>query len=164
MPFSDALDREAAWLNTTGDTLPPLPLSGGGVWELLQPRWPRVPSTRKRALYVMRAPSGSYKITRYAAIRSTVTTDILLRLLWPLSNRTGSAETEQLLLDQAIDQVLTRVMGFQGDKTHGGRFKAVGEEHTGIVVHYDDPEKAMTGDGVFRCEITYTAEDPEIIN
>jgi uncharacterized protein YkuJ len=159
--FSDAVDREAAWLSTSGDGLPALRKSDGGPFQILQPRWPRVPSSSKTGLYVLRAPSGSHRIERFAAIRSMPMTMFTLHLFWPMTNGQGSAETEQLNFEQAIDLVLARIEGFPGDKTHGGRFMAVGEP--GITVNYDDVEQAMQT-RIFRASISYSADDMELTN
>lgn len=161
--FSDALDREAAWLNSSGDGLPALNTSAGGPFQIVQARWPRVPAARKTALYVLRSPSGSFQMTRFAAIRSIGKTSFMLRLLWPLSTGTGSAEVEQDNFEQAIDQVILRISGPIGDKTHGGRFLSVAEDHQEITVHMDDPEQSLMG-GIFRATVTYGADDPEINN
>lgn len=158
--FSDALDREAAWLATTNDTLPVL--IAPGPFELVQARWPRVQASRKTGLYVLRNPSNSYKVERFADVRSLPTTEIMLRISWPLATGTGSGEASQLALEQAIDLVIARVEGLPFDKTHGGRFLSVAEKG-GITVHYDDPAKAM-GDGIFTAHITYAADDPDFIN
>jgi uncharacterized protein YkuJ len=84
-----------------------------------------------------------------------------LHLFWPMTNGQGSAETEQLNFEQAIDLVLARIEGFPGDKTHGGRFMAVGEP--GITVNYDDVEQAMQT-RIFRASISYSADDMELTN
>lgn len=157
--FSDALDREAAFLNTTTDGLPNLT----ALFQIIQARQPRMPATRKKALYVLRAPSMSAKLQRYGGQRSMLTTHLMLRLYWPLSNGQGSAETEQLAFEQAIDQVITRVQGPFGDKTHGGRFLSVAENPDYIDVDYGDPEKSIA-DGVFAAHLTYAAEDPDFNN
>ena len=161
--FSSAVDREAAWLGTSGDGLPALKTSDGGPFQILQARWPRTPSTSKTALYVLRAPSMSFMVDRYAAPRSLLTTQFLLRLTWPLASGSGSAEIEQLAFEQAIDSVLTRIMGTISDKTHGGRFLSVGESRTGIVVNYQDPEASIQARS-FGASINYSADDPEIAN
>lgn len=161
--FSDAVDREAAWLGTSGDGLPALKTADGGPFQILQARWPRTPSTAKTGLYVLRSPSMSYHVDRYAAPRSLLTTQFLLRLMWPLSSGTGSAEGEQLNFEQAVDLVLARIMGPLIDKTHGGRFLSAGEGRSGITVNYLDPEEAVRA-RTFGATITYSADDPEIAN
>lgn len=161
--FSDAVDREATWLNTFGDGLPSLNAAQGGPFQILQARWPRIPSTSKTQLYVLRNPSNSYRLERFADIRSQPKTELMLKLLWPMTQGSGSGEAEQLLFEQAIDQVLLRVQGPLTDKTHGGQFLSVAEGHAGITVNYDDIEQTMQA-RVFKAAITYTADDTEIIN
>ena len=165
--FSDALDREAAWLNSYGDGLPALAKQHGGVFQIVQARWPRVPASRKTAIYVLRAPSSSAKVERFANVRSMLSTRVVLHLFWPLTNSTGSGEAEQAAFEQAIDQIITRVQGPLGDKTHGGRFLSVAEGPAGISIDYPDPAAAMasgTGTGVFEAAIAYDADDPDYAN
>lgn len=166
--FSDALDREAAWLNTSGDGLPALAKAAGGPFQIIQPRWPRQPAKQKSGIYVLRAPSMSAQQSRFGDVRSHLTTRIQLRLTWPLNQgasgvQPGQAEAGYLLFEQAIDQVILRVSGFLQDKTHGGRFLAVAEDHPGIAVSLGDPEQELTG-GIARASIEYLADDPEINN
>lgn len=153
--FSDAVDYEAAWLSVTTDALPVLVDSAGGPFQVLQARWTRTPNTRKRSLYVLRAPSGTFRYTRFASQRSDLTTNILLRLIWAVSAGTGKVETDQLAFEQAIDAVIARVAGPLGDKSHNGAFLNVAE--TGIAVEYDDPEQSLGG-GILRAQITYSAQ------
>jgi len=162
--FSDALDREAAWLaEDSGGGLPVLKRPVG-PFEIIQPRWPRVASTRKTSIYVLRAPGMSGRIQRTAGQRSMLTTRFVLHLKWPLTNGAGSAEAEQLLFEQAIDHVLTRVQGPFGDKTHGGRFQSVAESPDYIDVDYSDPERGIADGGIFTATITYSADDPDFNN
>jgi hypothetical protein len=163
MPFSDAPDREAAWLNTSGDGLPSLNATAGGPFQIIQARWPRVPAMSKRGLYVLRAPGTSYRVDRYAAPRSILTTEFMLKLIWPLTSGLGSAESDELAFEQAIDSLLTRIEGFVGDKTHGARFLSVGEGRSGISVHQEDPEQTLK-ERLFRATVLYSADDPEIAN
>jgi hypothetical protein len=163
MAFSDSLDREAAWLNTTGDGLPELP-APNGPFQIIQARWPRVQSTRKTGIYVLRQPGNSAKLNRFGAQRSMLTTHLQLRILWPLTSGVGSAEADQLLLERAIDAVLARVQGPLGDKTHGGRFLSVAENPDYIDLTVDDPEQAIAQGGIFRAQITYSADDADFNN
>ena len=163
MAFSDALDREAAWLNSSGDGLPALGAANGGPFHIIQARWPRVQSTRKTGLYVLRAPTNSYRAERFAAQRTMGTVRFLLRLNWPLSSGQGSAEADQLAFEQAVDQVLTRVEGPLGDHTHGGRFLSAAEPPEPITVTDYDPVRDMQT-GIFTAAITYAADDPDFAN
>ena len=163
MAFSDALDREAAWLSASGDGLPALLRVDGGPFQLVQARWPRVQATRKTALYVLRSPSNTARVQRFAAERSMATHRFLLRLFWPLANGQGSAEDEQLAFEQAIDLVLQRVEGVFGDHTHGGRFLSAAEPPEPITVTDYDPARDMKA-GVFIAAVTYTADDPDFAN
>lgn len=157
--FSDALDRETAWLNTV-DSLPALNATNGGPFEIVQARWPRVAATRKTGLYVLRA---GFRVRRESSQRSIATTVFQLRLSWPLATGTGSAEAGQLAFEQAIDAVLARVQGPIGDKTHGGRFLSVAEEPAYLQVEYGDPEQAMNI-GIFTARVTYSGDDPDYTN
>lgn len=162
--FSDALDREAAFLSITTDTLPVLLASSGGPFQVIQARMPRTPRTFRPSLFVLRQPGSSFKVDRFANVRTMATTAFLLRLWWPLTSGTGHTEDDQLAFEQAIDSVITRVSGFLGDKTHAstaGYFLQVAER--GITVDYDDPEQAIA-EGRYTARITYTADDVELIN
>lgn len=161
--FSDALDREAAWLNTISDALPILIASNGGPFQRIQARWPRTYPTRQTMLAVLRQPTVSYKYDSVSSQRARGQTGILLRAVWPVAAGTGNAQSDQLAFEQAIDLVITRVAGPFGDKSHGGRFLSVAEDRMGINVFYDDPEQALVA-GAYRAQITYTADDPELVN
>lgn len=157
--FSDALDRETAWLTTTGDTLPDLT----ELFQVIQARWPRTPAKMKTSLYVLRQPGTSFHLERFASIRTLPTTSFLLRLAWPLNDGTGSAETSQLAFEQAIDAVVTRILGLIEDKTHGGRFLSVAEDRAGVNVQYDDPAEGISR-GLFTARVLYNGDDPELNN
>jgi hypothetical protein len=158
--YSDALDRETAWL-TTVDALPALLTVNGGPFDIVQARRPRTPTKSKRCLYVTRQPGMSAHWARTATGRTMATHHLRLEVDWPITVGTGSAETEQLNVDQAIDLVITRVLGPLGDKTHGGRFLSVAEDTSGVDVDADDPATAISR-GRFTARITYHADDPEL--
>ena len=46
MSTADAVDREAAWLATSGDGLPALLVTAGGPFGVVQAYWPRTPGKR----------------------------------------------------------------------------------------------------------------------
>jgi hypothetical protein len=161
--FSDALDREAEWLSVVGDGLPALTGTQDAPFEIVQARQPRLQAMSKRAIYVLRAPSPSARLTRFAAQRSMLTTHLMLRLHWPFRDGRGSAEAEQVAFEQAIDMVLVRVQGLFSDKTHGGRFLSVAENPDDINIDYTDP---MEGVQAFRflAHMTYSADDTDFNN
>lgn len=165
MAFSDSLDREAAWLNTViDDGLPILPFEAGGPFQVIQARWNRTFATRKTTLVVLRQPLDSYRHDPYTSQRVRTTTRIQLRAWWAASNGTGSAEKDQLAFEQALDLVIARVAGPFGDKTHGGRFLSVAENPALISVTFDDPELSLQNGSFYRAQISYSADDPEIVN
>lgn len=160
----DAVDRETAWLVATGDGLPALLATAGGLWDNVQAYYPRTPYEQRRSIYVLR-----HRISqrRFATQRVMHSYPFRLILWWPLLDATGSAEAEQRLFDIAIDQLLQRILGIgppqQIDKTHGGRFLSVGEAMGAIVdVDYTDPEHTIPVGGGFRAEVTYSADDREV--
>ena len=155
-----ALDREAAWL-TTSDALGALLAANGGPFDIVQARRPRTPSKSKRCLYVTRQPAMSARYERTATGRTMPIHHFRLDLDWPLTLGSGSAEAEQLNVDQAIDLIIARVLGPLGDKTHGGRFLSVAEDPTAVAVDADDPAAAIAA-GRFTARITYTADDTEL--
>lgn len=158
MSTADVVDREAAWLATSGDGLPALLTTAGGPFGVVQAYWPRTPGKRTAGqLYVMRRTINE---KRFANQRRMDTYHLVLKLIWPLTSGSGNAEADQRAFDVAIDQVIARIGGFRGDKTHGGRFLSVAEgDHSGVTVHFDDPASTLPPEAEFRAEITYSADD-----
>jgi hypothetical protein len=108
-------------------------------------------------LYVLR---HRIRRKRFANHRLMDTYTLGARLVWPLSSGTGNAEADQRAFDTAIDMVLTRLSGFLGDHTHGGRFLSVAENPADVDVAFSDPSSALV-DALFRADITYQADDPD---
>lgn len=156
--IADACDREAAWLTTSGDGLPALAAAAGGPFQIVQAYWDR--SSRKRAtgIYVLRR--GIHE-ERFANVRVMDHYEFVLKIVWPLSNSTGSGETEQRNLDAAMDLLLARVRGFVGDKTHGGRFRSVAELPRLVQVEFADPEESIPARAALEATVTYSADDDE---
>jgi hypothetical protein len=154
---ANAVDREVAWLTTTGDGLPTL-LAPAGPWQNIQAYQPRTPGRRGSNIFVLRRQIHD---KRFAAVRRMPTYQFHLKLIWPLSSGAGSAEADQRAFDAAIDQVLQRIDGFPGDKTHGNRFRSVAENPEYVQVEFADPEHTL-GVSEFRADITYYADDAEI--
>lgn len=159
-PSADAVDREAAWLSTSGDGLPALLKAQGGPWDVVQPYWPRTPLTRQTGIYLTR---GGFTGVRFANHRRIETNDYRGKLRWPIGATTTALnlwESEQRAFDAAIALLVTRIYGFNGDHTHGGRFLSVAEapEPGRVAVHFDDPEHTM-GNNILSAIITYSADD-----
>lgn len=160
MGTADAVARETAWLQTAGDGLPALRDGDGGPFDIVQAYWPRTPRTLGKGLYVLR---DRLREERVANIRRRPSYMFTLRCVWPLTLGTGTAETEQQNLDDAVDLVLARIGGFLQDKTHGGRFLSVAEDPRYVDVVFADPEKAMSQAPIaFEAQISYAADDLEI--
>lgn len=159
MPTSDAVDREVAWLTSTGDGLPALLVAAGGPWDNIQAYQPRTPGKRASNLYVQRR--GIHE-KRFANVRRMPTYEFVLKLIWPLSSGQGIAEADQRAFDAAIDLVLRRIGGLVGDKSHGGRFLSVAENPGYVNVRFTDPEQTLVSGVEFHAEITYFADDTEI--
>lgn len=156
---STAVDREAAWLATTGDALPAL-LAPAGPWEIIQAYWPRPLAAKQTGIYVLRQRLSE---TRFANIRRIDSYAFLLRLIWPVRVASGLAQDEQRNLDVAVSLLAARVRGPVEDKTHGGRFMSAGEApvmHPHFDVDFHDPDKTL-GDGYLYAEMTYLADDPD---
>jgi hypothetical protein len=156
---ADAVDRETAWLCTSGDGLPDLLADMGGPWDNIQAYWARTPATRQRSVYVLRR---AIRDERTANIRRMPTYAFLLKIVWPISTSSGAAEKEQRALDAAINLLLTRIDGPMLDKTHGNRFLSVAENPRYVDVNYIDPEQTLSQVAALRAEITYSADDFEI--
>lgn len=154
---ADAVDRETAWLTTSGDGLPALLATAGGLWDNVQAYFPRDSYSQQRTIYVLR---HRVQQKRIGAQRVMATYPFRLILYWPLLDGEGSAESDQRLFDVALDQVLQRVLGPLGDKTHGGRFLSVAESGT-VEIDYDNVEQTIPH-GYLRAELAYTADDQEI--
>lgn len=164
MSTADAVARETAWLNGI-DTLPPLLVSNGGRWDVVQAYWPRTGQISKRGLYVLRS---NIRVVRLGAQRKLRQHQFRLLALWPLLSPTGSAESEQAAFDLALDDVLVRIDGLTlppiADKTHGGRFLSVAENPGSVDVMILPAEHAFaSAPPVFSAEISYWADDPEIL-
>jgi hypothetical protein len=161
-----AVLKEADWLATTAaDSLPVLlgdGAGGGGPFDVVQGYWPRTAEYRKAGLYLTRP---AFQNLRFGAHRKIRRHQFLLRVLWPIgSTSVGSGlwEAEQTALDVAVDAVVDRIVAYDGDKTHGGRFLSVAEapEAQPISVRYADPARATGGGRVeLTVEITYQADD-----
>src|SRR5437588_11954594 len=124
MATADAVDRETAWLQTSGDGLPGLLTSAGGPWGNIQAYQPRTPGKRSTNIFVLRRQIHE---PRFANVRRMPKYEFVLKLIWPLTSGQGRAEDDQRAFDAAVDKLLTRIGGFTGDKSHGGRIRSVDE-------------------------------------
>lgn len=156
---SDAVDREAAWLATSGDGLPALLATVGGPFVVVQAYRPRTPTRRAQGqLYVMRGRIQQKRITNQRVMNHYA---FRLELVWPLAKGTGSAEDEQRAFDAAVELLLVRVLGFPLDKTHGGRFLSVAELPREVDVVFTPPERTITPDAELTATVTYSAQDQD---
>jgi hypothetical protein len=179
---SDAVTREAAWLAQSYDSLPALLKSAGGQWDVVQGYWPGDGLTRgKSGIYVTRARVDD---DHPSAWRYRPRHIFRLKLIWPVAATTSPAEveqppgaiqstpseaepspaeTDQQNFDNAIGDLLARIRGPQGDKTHGGRFLSVAEVPTegSVSVVFDDPEITIRASNQLRATVTYYADDSE---
>lgn len=156
MSTSDAVDREVAWLTSSGDGLPALLTTAGGPFGNVQAYMTRTPGRRGSNLFVLRK---EIREKRFANVRRMATYEFALTLVWPLTSGQGIAEADQRAFDVAVEQVLLRIGGYPGDKSHGGRFLSVAEDPGEVTVRFDDPGPSMSSDAEFRAEITYFADD-----
>ncbi|MFF3151806.1 hypothetical protein [Streptomyces sp. NPDC057910] len=159
MSTADAVDREVAWLTSSGDGLPALLVAAGGPWGNVQAYQPRTPGKRSTNIFVLRRQIHE---KRFANVRRMPTYEFVLKLIWPLSSGQGIAEADQRAFDAAVDLVLTRIGGLVGDKSHGGRFLSVAENPEYVNVRFTDPEQTLSV-AEFRAEITYHADDTELV-
>jgi hypothetical protein len=154
----DAVDRETAWLSTTGDGLPSLLKADGGPFDNVQAYWARVPRTQQHTIFVTRS---DVQDERTANIRTMIRHSFVLRVVWPVLAGTGHAEAEQRALDQAVILVIGRIRGFTGDKTHAGAFLSVAENPRYVRVTFDPAETTIPVKEL-RASIAYMADDLEI--
>ncbi len=161
MSTGDAVAREAAWLQSSGDTLPALLKPQGGPFDVVQAYWTRTPDVNARSLYVLRRRLG---VPRTANQRIMPQHPFQLVVWWPVLDGTGSDEAEQQALDNAVDLTVTRINGLLlpvMDKTHGGRFLSVAENPRLVDVEFTSPEVTLP-QGYLRADITYSADDLEL--
>jgi hypothetical protein len=156
---ADVVARETAWLNASGDGLPALSADFGGPFQVISGYWPRIPASMKTSLYVVR---GQISEDRTAHVRVMARHRITVHALWPLNNSGGSAEQDQADFDAAIDMLLTRIRGFPGDHSHGGRFLSAGEHPGMVTVSFTAASDTVTL-GVFKAAVTFTVDDFEVI-
>lgn len=164
MSTSDAVAREAAWLQTSGDGLPALLVTAGGPWQKVQAYWPGAKfAAKETGIYVQRR---RFQVERFGGVRLMPHHSFELKLVWPVrATVAGLAETEQAALDAAVELLRQRVNGLPQDKTHGGRFLSAAETPPGTFfeVDYADPEITIPQGGWLRATATYLADDPEIL-
>ncbi len=165
MSTADAVVRETGWLTSysPADGLPALLSSLGGPFDVVQSYWPRTPAARQVQLYVTRR---AIQVERFGFSRKIIHYPFVLRIIWPLSSQSGSAEVVQQSLDDAVELVLQRVNGplsLPLDKTHNARFMSVAEDPCVIGVDFSDPEQAIA-QGQFRATVTYTADDRDYLS
>ena len=154
--------REAAWLTTTGDSLPSLLTANGGPWDVIQAFWTRTPATQQTQLYVM---SLELDDERFGNIRIMPHYQITLEMHWPIRQTSSPlAEQEQQAFKNAIDLLVQRIRGPVGDKTHGGAFLSVGEapRSPGVHVTIEPPWATIPADKELRGLVTYYADDFEV--
>jgi hypothetical protein len=167
MSSADAVAREAAWLNTTGDGLPSLPSSAGGPWEVID-AYTQGAQTRSQAtaIYVTR---GQVQQIRVANQRVRPRYPMRLELRWPVRvispGSSSIAAEEQQNFDDAIELLRQRITGPLGDKSHGGRFLAAAEAARGQVavdVQYEKAAQTIRQDKELRAAVLYFVDDFEI--
>ena len=160
MSTADAILRETAWLQVSGDGLPSLPYGAGGPFQILQGYWPRTPATNKTGLYVLRA---ELLAPRVAAQRIRSRYEMTLRVVWPvIATGTPLLETAQQDLDNAIGLLFRRIQGPLGDKSHGGRFLSAGENPRRVRAPFEDPEQSMARYKALRATVAYGIDDFEV--
>jgi hypothetical protein len=161
-PTSTAVAREAAWLATSGDTLPALLATAGGPWDVVQAYWPGGRfATMQAGIYVTRREIADQ---HPLSMRYRPQYLFALRLAWPVKGQAAPlAETAQQGFDTAVGDLLQRVRGLIGDKTHGGRFLSVAEvpEEQPVAVDFADPEITIAAGQGLRATVTYHADDFE---
>jgi hypothetical protein len=169
MSTADAVAREAAWLSTvSGDSLPFLPASAGGAFEVIAPYWQGAQTrTQAPAIYVLRAQVAALRVANQRVRnRYRMTLDVH----WPIRatgpGASSIAAVEQQNLDDAVDLLRQRIAGTLGDKSHGGRFQAAGEAKTlpGMTVDFPQAETTIRAAKEIRASVVYYCDDFEISN
>lgn len=160
MSTATAVTREAAWLATSGDSLPAL-LAPAGPWQVVQGYWPGARlATQKTGIYL---DAKTIADNRASNQRIRPQYEFTLQLIWPVrTTATPLAETEQQALADATDLLLQRIRGPVGDKTHGGAFLSVAENPRRVDVTKDDPEVTIPAAKTLRSVVVYRADDLEL--
>lgn len=171
--YADCVDREAAWF--TSDTLPSFPdappLSAAttptpGPFELIQGYLPQVMDGPQRALYIYTA--GRARSERISTGLGGQAYPFVAYIRWPFTAGVGDGllEGEMAALNTAVDLVLTRIRGPQGDKTHGGAFLSVAEIgglmgglQDDIDIEPTDPVAAVESGAPLEVRLHYTVVD-----
>jgi len=167
MSSADAVARETAWLQTTsGDSLPFLPASAGGPWDVIAPyEQGAATRTQATAIYVTR---GRAQQVRAGNQRIRPRYPMRLELHWPVRTispgSTSIAATEAQNFDDAIELLRQRVTGPLGDKTHGGRFLSAAEVKgaPGWDVQFDPASQTIKAAKELRATAMYWVDDFEI--
>ncbi len=167
MPDSgDAIQRETNWLLTTGDSLPSLPSSAGGPWDVVAAYIQGAQTrTQATAIYVTRGRAQQYRVANQ---RIRPRYPVKLELHWPVRQispgSSSIAAEEQQAFDDAIELLRQRVTGPLGDKTHGGRFLSAAEVKgsPGWDVQFEPAARTIREDKELRATATYSIDDFEI--
>lgn len=173
MSTADVVQRETAWLNTgSGDSLPFLPSSSGGPWQVVD-AYEQAAATRtqRTAIYVTREPG--WENLRVGNQRTRPRYRMRLELHWPVrvtspGTSTSIAAAEAANFDAAIELLRQRVAGPLGDKSHGGRFLsaavAPSKGQPDITVTYERADQAIRAAKELRASMTYLVDDFETSN
>lgn len=175
MSTADAVSRETAWLNTTsGDSLPFLPASAGGPWQVID-AYTQAAATRtqKTAIYVMRVPG--WENLRVANQRTRPRYRMRLEFRWPVRVTSPGASAsiaaaEQQAFDDAVELVRQRVAGPLGDKSHGGRFLSAavapskGQPDITVTMDTAGADATIKASKELRASMTYLVDDYEVSN
>lgn len=173
MSFSDAVQREVDWLSDVVSGFPPLLAEQGGPFDTIDAygslleRSPDV-IVHPKTLVVCRDHNAMD--LRFAIQQRHYVHALRLELQWPLA-APGLPEVEFALVDQALEDILTRTRGTFMDHTHGGRFESVAEGFEGdgtsgparIDIDIDDYRTAVANAQI-TARVTYVAVDvPSVI-
>ena len=175
MASGDAVAREAAWLNTaSGDSLPFLPASAGGDWQIID-AYTQAAATRTQqtAIYVTREPG--WENIRVANQRTRPRYRMRLDLRWPVrvtspGTATSIAAAEQANFDAAIELLRQRVAGPLGDKSHGGRFLSAaiapskGQPDITVTPVPAGADAIIRAGKELRASMSYIVDDYEVSN
>lgn len=176
MSTADAVSRECAWLQTSGDGLPALLASAtpSGPWQIIDPYTQAAATrTQQTAIYVTREPG--FEVIRVANQRTKNRYRMKLEFRWPVrvtspGTSTSIAAAEQQNLDNAIELVKLRVAGPQGDKSHGGRFLSAavaasrGQPDITVTPDPAGADATIRADKGLRASMTYLIDDFEVSN
>ena len=124
MGYAEALTAEEDWFTSPLVGVPPLIKEDGGPFDVCAAQVRRL-SQAPRQLFLGHTRSTDGRQSKTPDHR--IDHEIVALVFWSAIGAGARAHRDQAELDAAVERVLARIRGLQGDSTHGGRWWGVGE-------------------------------------